>query len=137
MIDDQVVAEDEVRRVLRAIDAGWTTAAPELIADVLRPHFAEEAVVAGPDFAPLASGRDAAVASYADFAHMATIVAFEPEEATVHLAESTAIATYRWRVRYTMNDADYDEGGRDLFVLRHDGTRWLVTWRAMLPDPVP
>jgi hypothetical protein len=126
--------DDEVRRVVEAINEVWSAASPDAIAPLLEPHFAPEISIAGPGFATLAKGRDAAVASYVDFARGAKIESFEMDAPSVHAGLGTAVATYRWRIRYAMDGTNYDEGGHDVFVLRRDGSRWLATWRAMLPD---
>ncbi len=127
-------ADAAIRRIIAAINEVWSVAAPDRIAALLQPYFADEITIVGPGFAALGSGRDAAIASYADFARVATIASFGSDEPVVHVGGDTAVATYRWRIRYTMNGADYDESGHDVFVLRREGAGWLATWRAMLPD---
>ncbi|MEA2721757.1 MAG: hypothetical protein QOJ39_3621 [Candidatus Eremiobacteraeota bacterium] len=122
----------EVRRIVTAINEVWRIEDPDRIAPLLEPFFADEMTIAGPDLAPLGTGRDAAIASYADFARGATITAFEMDEPAVHVADDTAVATYGWRIRYAMDRVDFDESGHDVFVLRRAGAGWLATWRAML-----
>ena len=134
MTGDARGAYDAVRDVVAAINEVWHVAEPGTIAAMLEPYFAAGMTIVGPGFAPMAGGRDAAVASYADFARIAKIGAFEMDEPVIHADGDTAVATFAWRIRYTMDGTDYDESGHDVFVLRRDGQRWLATWRAMLPD---
>ncbi|HEY0380960.1 MAG TPA: DUF4440 domain-containing protein [Candidatus Elarobacter sp.] len=124
----------DVGRVIAAINAVWREADPDAIAPLLQPYFAEEMTIVGPGFTPMGSGRDAAIGSYADFARIATVAAFEMDEPAVHAAGDSAVVTYGWRIRYTLEGAEYDETGNDVFVLRRVDGRWLATWRAMLPD---
>jgi hypothetical protein len=132
--NDAASSAAEVRRVLAALNEVWRVTEPDQIAPMLEPYFADEILIVGPDFKALGSGRDAAIASYADFARSASISSFEMGEPAVHVGESTAVASYGWRIRYAMNGAEYDETGHDVFVLRRTGAGWLATWRAMLPD---
>jgi ketosteroid isomerase-like protein len=134
MSGDAHSAHDEVRNVVAAINEVWRVVQPDAIAPLLEPYFAADMAIVGPGFVPMAGGRDAAVGSYADFARIATIDAFEADEPAIHTDGDTAVATFAWRIRYTMDGAAYDERGHDVFVLRRDGERWLATWRAMLPD---
>jgi ketosteroid isomerase-like protein len=127
-------AHDAVRSVVAAINAVWHVAEPDAITRLLEPYFAADMTIVGPGFAPMAGGREAAVASYADFARIAKISAFEMDEPVIHADGDTAVATFAWRIRYTMDGTGYDERGHDVFVLRRHGERWLATWRAMLPD---
>jgi ketosteroid isomerase-like protein len=134
MTNDPASPAAEVRRVVAAINEVWRAEDPDRIAALLAPYFADEIVIVGSDLTPLGSGRDAAIASYADFARVATIAAFAMDEPVVHVADGTAVATYGWRIRYAMDNAEFDESGHDVFVLRRDGAGWLATWRAMLAD---
>ena len=120
--------------VLRAVNRAWRELDPDAIAPALRPLFCDDAAIVGPRFAALADGRDAAVASYADFARAAVVTDFAMDDPTVRLSGDTAIATYGWRIVYDLDATHYDETGHDIVVLRRDGERWRVLWRAMIPD---
>jgi ketosteroid isomerase-like protein len=133
-VSDPESAAADVRRVVAAINEVWRVAAPEDIAPLLQPYFADEMKIVGLGFTPVGSGRDVAIESYVDFARVATIASFEMDEPDVHAAGDSAVATYRWHIRYTLDATEFDESGHDVFVLRRHGGRWLATWRAMLPD---
>jgi ketosteroid isomerase-like protein len=127
-------AAGDVTRVVTAINQVWRVAEPDEIAPLLQPYFAEEMTIAGPGLLPVGAGRELAIGSYADFARMAKISSFEMDLPVVHVAGDTAVATYGWRIRYSLEGADFDETGHDVFVLRRTAAGWLATWRAMLPD---
>ncbi|HEY0393002.1 MAG TPA: DUF4440 domain-containing protein [Candidatus Elarobacter sp.] len=124
----------DVARVVAAINEVWHVAAPDDIEPLLRPYFAEEMTIAGPGLLPVGTGREFAIGSYADFARVAKIASFEMEDPLVHVGGEAAVATYGWRIRYSLEGADFDETGHDVFVLRRTAAGWLATWRAMLPD---
>jgi len=123
-----------VRGVIEAINAAWSAADADGIEARLRPLFGASMTIVGPGMRTMASGREAAIESYADFVRVADIDLFEAQPATVQIEDGTAIATYRWRLCYGIEGTDYDETGHDVFVLRRDGERWIAVWRAMLPD---
>lgn len=120
--------------VLRAVNRAWRELEPDAIAPALRPLFCDDATMVGPRFAAFAEGREASIASYADFARAAVVTDFRMEEPSVRLSGETAIATYRWRIVYDLDTTHYDETGHDVVVLRRDGDAWRVLWRAMLAD---
>ena len=123
-----------VRDVIEAINAAWSTGDADDIETRLRPLLGASMTIVGPKMRVMASGREASIESYADFARVADVERFETEPATVQIEDGTAIATYRWRLCYGIEGTDYDETGHDVFVLRRDGGRWIAVWRAMLTD---
>ena len=123
-----------VRGVIEAINAAWSGGDADGIEDRLRPLFGASMTIVGPGMRAMASGRDAAIESYADFVQVADISLFEAQPAHVQIEDGTAIATYRWRCCYGIEGTDYDETGHDVFVLRREGDHWIAVWRAMLPD---
>jgi len=44
-----------------------------------------------------------------------------------------ATVVVRYRLVYRMGDDDHDDRGLDVFTLRDDGTRWLITSRLVVP----
>lgn len=119
----------EIRDCIDGINRTWLKGDP---AD-LQPYFHPDMVIQPPGDGPRVHGRDACIASYEAFCRVAQIKRFEPRVAEIDVFGETAVATYRYRIVYGMDDEDYDETGGELlvFVLDDDG-QWRVAWRTML-----
>jgi hypothetical protein len=93
-----------------------------------------DVVFVQPGFSGRSEGRDAAIASYADFVTAAVLHAYSESDLTIELTGHTAVATYRFQIDYEMEGKRLQETGRDLFVFGRTGTRWRAVWRLLLPD---
>lgn len=62
---------------------------------------------------------------------------FRELDPRVDVFGQTAVATYRFEIRYDMGDQSYDEHGQDVLVFARQDGRWQVVWRAILPVPSP
>ncbi len=122
---------DQVARQVRVINDAWVTGNPERMRDALD----NDVVFVQPAFADRATGREAAIASYREFVTQAQLRRYAESELSIDIGGHTAVASYRWRIVYSMNGNDFDETGRDLFVFDRFGTRWKLVWRLLLPDP--
>ncbi len=89
----------------------------------------------GPGFVMLGVGREFAVQSYVDFVAHAGVKAFSLEEPQIDVCDHIAAAQYSWEMTYALEGQEYTERGHDLFVLARRAEKWVVVWRAMLPDP--
>jgi uncharacterized protein (TIGR02246 family) len=128
MTDEQ----GEVWELIRQGNRAWVSGAPHQVAAL----FDEAAVVVAPGLQGRAEGRDAIVKSYEDFVHHARTHSFEELEHCVDILGDTAVVTYRFGIRYTVNgeDAERDETGQEVLVLRRGAGGWKVIWRTQLAD---
>lgn len=134
MADRQDEAEKiAIRDVLTRINDAWSKLRGDAMTAALNECFAEEVVMRGQDFVFIGKGRDFAVRSYQDFVNQADVKSFSLDEPQIDVAGETATAQYKWTMTYVLNEQEYTEQGRDLFVFIRRGGRWLAAWRALLP----
>jgi ketosteroid isomerase-like protein len=131
-MDNPATDIEEVRAALDRVNAAWLMEDADGIAASLTPLFEEEAVIAGPGFAPMATGRAACVNSYVDFRKQAEIHSCTFTDPSIHVAGAAAVATCEWEIVYTMKGVRYQETGHDVYVFARTGDKWLMMWRAML-----
>jgi len=113
---------------MQAINHAWTTGQFE----GFEGWFREDVVMAMSGFGERVEGRVALVDSYRQFAATATIVEYREGEPMVETFGDTAVVTYSFRIVYEMKGEQYDETGRDLFVLVRSEGVWQAAWRTML-----
>ncbi len=136
MSDQPGIATDQIaiRDLLSRINDAWLKQRGEAMTATLNQCFAEDVVMRGPDFALMGKGRDYAVQSYHDFVSHAEVKRFSLDEPEIDIAGQTATAQYKWTMTYTLNGQEYTEHGRDVFVFARRDKKWLVVWRALLPE---
>jgi hypothetical protein len=59
---------------------------------------------------------------------------FSVEHADAHEAGPAATVVLRYRLVYQRGGEEHDDRGLDVFTLRDDGARWLVTSRLVVPS---
>jgi len=123
-----------IRDLLSRINDAWLKQRGEAMTATLNDCFADDVVMRGTGFAFLGNGRDFAVQSYHDFVTQAEVKNFSLDEPEVDVAGDTATAQYEWSMTYALNGQEYTEHGRDLFVFARRSNKWLVVWRALLPE---
>jgi uncharacterized protein (TIGR02246 family) len=125
-------AEREIWNLIRASNRAWTEGDLAAVAD----FFDEGAVLVKPGLGGRVEGREAIVKSYEDYVHHAQTHAFEEQEHCVDVVGDTAVATYRYAIRYTMKNEDQerDESGQEVLVLKRSGEAWKAIWRTQVPD---
>jgi uncharacterized protein (TIGR02246 family) len=94
--------------------------------------FDERAVIITPRIQGRIVGRDAIVKRYADFVSHARTDSFEEMEHCVDVIGETAVATYRFRIRYQIHseEAPRDEVGQEIVVLHKRPDGWKIIWRT-------
>jgi uncharacterized protein (TIGR02246 family) len=122
----------EIWELIRRSNRAWQAGAVHEVADL----FADDAVLVAPRLQGTVAGRDAIVRSYEDYVHHARTHAFEELEHRINVFGDTAVATYRFSVRYTMEgeDAEHDETGQEVLVLRRGPGGWKVIWRTQIVE---
>ena len=126
---------DEIRAVLQMINRSWLSKKPEELAQILFGCFHPDMVIKGCDLETVAEGRDACIRSYVDFIEQARISAFQHDKPDVQVIGDTAVASYGWKITYTLEGKKFTEPGHDVFVFNRDSGKWLAIWRAMLTAP--
>src|SRR5437868_11119135 len=118
----------EIWELIRASNRAWTSGAP---LDVAR-MFDEAAVMIAPQLASRIEGRDAIVQTYVDYSQHSRTDLFEEAEHSIDVFGDTAVATYRFRVRYRLHgdDSDRDEDGQEILVFRKSAEGWRAVWRT-------
>jgi Domain of unknown function (DUF4440) len=122
--------EQEVWQIVTAMNRAWVTGSPELVAGFLHDH----ATILGPGLTVMAEGKTACAQSYRDFVGRAHIQHFAEHSPFVRVSFPTAVAAYRYDIRYTMEGVGYEEKGQDLLVCVHEDGRWQVFCREVLFD---
>ena len=128
MTDEQREIWELVRRSNRA----WVAGAAHEVADL----FDESAVVIAPVLQGRVEGREAIIRSYEQFVHRARTHAFEELEHSIDVFGDVAAVTYRFAMRYTLNgeDAERDETGQEVLVLRRTPSGWKALWRTQTTE---
>ena len=116
--------------VLAEINRIWRESAPEAIADLVAPHFCEDAVVVAPSLARVARGRAEVAASYGDFVRTAKLLEIGIDEPEVDTYGDLAVATMSWRMRYEFGERTSTERGFDTYVFRCENDCWRICWRS-------
>ena len=114
--------------VVLALESAWAEGRPEDVA----PFVDADAVTWGPDLHDAAVGPRAWVEGYRAFLAAAEVERFGVEEVRTHEAGPVATVVVGYRLVYRMSGDARDERGLDVFTLRDDGSRWLVTSRLVV-----
>jgi hypothetical protein len=123
---------EEIHIALETINDAWRSQNPDAARRALSSCFHEEMVIKDAKLKTVATGREACVQSYVDFIQRARVSDFQKGQPDIRLFPDLAIASYDWRISYSLDGKSYDERGYDIFVfVRAEGT-WLAVWRAAL-----
>jgi hypothetical protein len=120
--------EREVWQMVTAMNRAWVTGSPELVAGFLH----DKATIIGPGLTVMTEGKTACAESYRDFVIRAAIHHFSEHSPFVRVSFPTAVAGYRYDIRYDMEGVLPEETGQDLLVCVHEDGRWQVLCREVL-----
>jgi uncharacterized protein (TIGR02246 family) len=121
-------SEHQIIELVHRMNDAWVSGNPETLASFFR----EDIVMVHPDFVQRTAGREACVASYADFCTQAAIQGFKIGELTVDAFDDTAVATYSYEIAYEMGGERFNDKGRDIFVFERSTGVWQAAWRTMI-----
>ena len=121
---------EEVRQIMANISRAWRNGRVH----ELDAYFHECMVIKGPGMREAARGKAACVESYREFLKQAKIEDYQESDLAVDIWNTTAIATYAWKMTYELAEKQYRESGHDTFAFTKDNGRWLAVWRLMLPS---
>jgi uncharacterized protein (TIGR02246 family) len=118
----------EIWELIRRSNRAWLSGAAHEVSSL----FEEDAVVVAPGLQGRIQGRDEIARSYEDYVHHARTHSFEELEHQIDIFGDTAVAAYRFTVRYTLNgeDAEREETGQEVLVLRRGVGGWKAIWRT-------
>jgi len=120
---------EQIWQAIEAANAAWLSGSPDDVA----PLFHDDVVMAAPDGRPFQQGSEALVQSYVDYCREVTTRGFEVSDRTVRVFGDTAVASYRFRVRYEHGGQEHDETGGELLVFARQEVGWRAVWRMQLP----
>ena len=126
-----MASEDSSQQIIELVhrmNDAWVSGNPEALATIFR----EDIVMVHPDFVQRTRGRDACVASYADFCTHAAIHNFKVTDLAVDVFGDTAVATYYYDIAYEMGGERFEDKGRDIFVFERSTGVWQAAWRTMI-----
>ncbi len=126
-----MTAQAEIQQIVRSINAAWTEGRPDDLGRFLAP----DVVFVIPDAGARAAGRDACVQTYRDFLAQAVLHRFVASDATVDVADATAVALCPYEIEYEIGGRRWRGDGHDLLVFTHTDGGWRVVWRTMLSKP--
>jgi uncharacterized protein (TIGR02246 family) len=119
----------QIRDVLRTINDAWRRGRAEDLGEYFHP----DAVIVAPGFHKRAEGRSQCVQSYKDFVASTQVTDYREGDVTVDIWGETAVASYDYEIAWDVKGQPYRDSGRDVFVLRREGGKWLVVWRTLVP----
>jgi Domain of unknown function (DUF4440) len=130
-MDELSAAQNEVRNVIRQINAAWLAGHLEQLDELFHNRMANVSA----DGRRYAEGKAACVDGYRSFCREATITHYQESDWQVDVYNSVAVAGYYFEIEYIMGGQSIRDTGRDTFVLERDNDRWLAVWRqlAVLP----
>ena len=120
--------QQDIREVIHQMNDAWAKGKPEELAQ----FFHEDIVMVHPDFTNRSAGREACVASYAEFCNAATIHDVKLGELGIDVVGDTAVVIYSYEVDYEMGGERFNDKGRDVFVFTRFGGKWQAIWRTMI-----
>jgi len=122
----------EIWELVRRSNKAWTGGAEHEVANL----FDENAVGVAPGLEGRIEGREAIVRSYEQYVHHARTHSFEELEHSIDVFGDVAAVAYRFAVRYTLNgeDADREETGQEVLVLRRTPSGWKALWRTQTTE---
>jgi len=119
---DQAAIRDFIERLNQAWQAGRY--------DELPAYYHPEVVLLPPDAGAAIRGREAVVASYADFGAAAQLESFEATDIDVFAFESTCSVHMRFAVRYVYDGRRFEDEGVELYTVQTSGARPEIVWRC-------
>jgi uncharacterized protein (TIGR02246 family) len=123
----RVSDESAVRAVLSAINRAWRSGQPQSMAEHLDPEMTM--VLLG--FNGVVSGRSAFLAGFDEFCKNARVLEYLESDELIQVIGDCAFDSYRFDVLYERARYRERSRGRDLWVFKRAGDRWIAVWRTM------
>lgn len=100
--------------------------------DDLSAYLADDVVMAAPGGLHRTKGFAAAVASYRDFMHRATVSRFHTQDYVVTHSHATAVVEYGWDMAWTDHGRSQEAKGQEILALAKSEQGWRVVWRMQV-----
>ena len=123
--------EQSILSIICADNEAWTSGK---LADGPEAMYADNAVLVAPGFGVRIEGRDEIRRSYEQFVKAAAVVSFEEADQHVDVHGGTAVATYRFSIRYRIGEETHDERGHEVLVFVRGAQGWRVLWRTQVRE---
>ena len=79
------------------------------------------------------TGRERMIESYREFMDTAEVSEFKVRDLAIDVFETTAVALYRYRIKYRVESTRYDETGTEILVFHRHNDHWSIVWRSQSP----
>jgi ketosteroid isomerase-like protein len=120
---------DAIWQAIVASNRAWLEGRPRDVEAL----FDERAVTSLPS-GHRVEGRAAIVQGYVDYVAQVKTLEFVELERAIDVFDSTAVATYRFRVRYETDGKLHDEHGRETLVFTEGPQGWRAVWRTQASE---
>jgi hypothetical protein len=119
----------EVHEAIRQINTLWLSGRVARLGEFLM----SDVVMIAPAFQARLEGVRAVIDSFQAFIRNARVHSFRDSEMQIDVWEETAMASYRFDMRYEYDGVTYDEAGRELWLFVRVDKRWRLSWRHQIP----
>ncbi len=120
--------QEAVSAAMQRINRTWLDRRPEDLVPLLHPDM----TLVFPGFAGRAEGREAIVASFADFCGNATVHEYREANHQADVIGDTAVVSFTYDMVYERSGKRSHATGRDLWVFVRQVGEWIAVWRTML-----
>jgi uncharacterized protein (TIGR02246 family) len=121
--------QEEIWQAIHDVNAAWTSGHPERVGAL----FHDDVVMVGPGLSGRVEGREAMIQTFVDYCHQVKTHTFEELDRVVDVFGNSAVATYRFFVRYEIEGAVHEEFGQEIVVFARREGRWGAVWRTQIP----
>lgn len=118
-----------IKCILKDTNKAWSSGRPE----DLNQYFHDSIIIVSPDMKILGAGKELCIQSYIDFLNRATDIHFHDHEPEVHIFENTAIVFYTYDISWQVDGKQFQETGKELYVLNKLKGQWLIVMRQLMP----
>ncbi len=120
--------ELQVHEVMSAINRAWRTNAPLTMTQHLHPDI----VMKFPGFSGEVAGRDALIASFAEFTTNARVLEYQEKNEQINVIGDCAVVSFQFEMLYERAGYREQSEGRDLWVFQFISGNWVAVWRTMI-----
>jgi hypothetical protein len=118
----------EVHAAMAAINKAWREGEPLAMAGMLHAGI----VMVMPGFSGTVTGRQALLDGFVEFCSNARVVEYEESDEQIQVIDDLAVLTFRFAMVYERPGYRARSKGRDMWVFRSIGGKWLALWRTMM-----
>jgi hypothetical protein len=120
----------DLKATIHQINHAWLNGEFEKLNEL----FHDEIQIVGPDLTIMGQGKAACINSYVDFISRVKILDYHESNPQIFRWGDTAIAWYRYQIKWETAGKFFTDSGQDLFVFSRIGGKWLAIWRKVMPS---